>query len=213
MSLFSSIGSSLGGLGSGIMDVLGGGGQSGYGDVQQQLQQAMDWMHQNFPNLQGYSQAGSQEIPGYQNSVNQMQDPFAFADQVGQHYQQSANAKNSINDITRAMNNAGAASGMAGSPALQRALAENVNNISQGDQQNYLNDIMGIHNQYMQGANSMMNNGLNAANSITGQGNAFSGLYGDIGNAQLGQSQSNASAWGNLFGGAMNMPGIRGLFG
>lgn len=197
----------------GIMDVLGGGGDSGYGDIQNQLQKAMDAIKDSYSKGRAgydpYAQAGTGAIGNYQNSLNQMSDPFGYADKIGQNYQQSAQAKNNINAITSSMNNAAAASGMAGTPAMQEALAGKVNDISNADQQQYFNNIMGVNNQYQQGQNNMMGYGMNAQNGINqnymGEGNALAGLYGDMGNAQLGQQQSKAGAWGNLIGGGAGL--------
>jgi hypothetical protein len=195
------------------MDVLGGGGSSGYGAIQGQLQQAMNQLNQNYSQgrdaLTPWQQAGMNQLPGYQQNLDQGQDPFHFMNQIGQNYQQSQSAKNNINAMTSAMNNAAAASGIAGTPAAQLALAGKVNDISNADQQQYFNNIYGLKNQYMQGADSMMNRGFGASQGINqnymGQGNALAQLYGDMGNAQLGQHQSDASGWGNLIGTGANI--------
>lgn len=200
----------------GIFDIFSGGGQSGYADMQSQIQKAMDAINQN--GQQGraafdpYNQAGQQAIPQYQQAMQDYQDPFAFMNKIGENYQQSQGATNQVNAITQAMQNAAAASGMAGTPAVQEALGQKVNDIVGADQNNYMQNIMGMRDRYLNNANNLMGYGMNAAQGINqsyqNQGRSLADLYGDMGQAKMGSSQANASGWGNLFGLGANVAGM-----
>lgn len=200
----------------GVFDVFSGGGSSGYSDIQAQLQKAMEEMRNDYAQGRGalapWQQAGQGQIPAYEKAVGEMANPFDWMDQIAGHYTQSQTAKNNINAITQAMNNAAAASGMAGTPAVQQALAGKVNDIVNADQDSYFQKIYNLRNQFLNGSNNLMGYGFNAANGINNnymnEGNAMAGLYGDMGNAQYGQRQANAGGWGNVISAGANLAGM-----
>jgi hypothetical protein len=138
-------------------------------------------------NLSPYMQAGNGAIGTYQNALNQMQDPTKFMNNIMGQYQQSPWAKFQTQQGINAANNAGSASGMLGSGAEQKELADYAQNISSRDMQQYFNNAMGINNQYLGGYGHLMDNGLNA-NSIYG------GFLGNLMNSQAGVGKSLASA-------------------
>jgi len=56
----------------------------------------------------------------------------------------------------RAANNIGSATGMTGSTPMMQQAQQNAQNISSGDMQNWLSQVLGINNQYGQGEAGLM---------------------------------------------------------
>lgn len=163
-------------------------------------------------NFNPYMQAGSGAIGTYQNALNQMQDPTKFMNNIMNQYQQSPWAKFQTQQGINAANNAGSASGMLGSGAEQKELADYAQNISSRDMQQYFNNAMGINNQYLGGYGHLMDNGLNAnnmySNFLNGLMNSQANVAGAKAQAQSMQGQTENQGWGDMLGGAASLAAL-----
>lgn len=156
-------------------------------------------------NLSPYMQAGNGAIGNYQNALNKMANPVDFMNSIMGQYQQSPWAKFQTQQGINAANNAASASGMLGSGAEQKELADYAQNISSRDMQQYLQNALGINNQYLGGYGHLMDNGLNAnsiySNFINGLMNAQANVGGSLSNMQSYQGQSQNLGLGEILGG------------
>jgi hypothetical protein len=173
----------MGGMGgmntSGLAGLLGGlFGNSGepFSDAAHQYQH---WGNQAANVQNPFLNAGTGAIGNYQHWLQGMQDPTKFINNTMSHYQESPFAHFQQQQAMRAANNMGSASGLSGSTPLQMQAQQNASNISSGDMNNWLQNVLGINSQYGAGQNNLMQGGQNAANALTG-------LYGNMG-ANLGQ--------------------------
>jgi len=157
-------------------------------------------------NLNPYMTAGTDAIGSYQNALNRMANPTDFMNNIMNQYQQSPWAKFQTDQGIKAGNNAASASGMLGSGAEQKELAQFAQGVSSKDMQQYLQNALGINNQYLGGYGHLMDNGL-GANSIYGSflGNLMSSqanVANSMAQAQAAQGQTENSGWGDMLGGA-----------
>lgn len=200
------------GLFDSVTDLFSGGGQSGYGKMQGQIQNGINSINQNYSQgrdaLNPYQQAGTNALGQYQNWANGMKDPTQYYNNIMQNWQMSPAAQMNAQYGQKAMNQGAAAGGMVGSPSQQEQLGQYMNNLVNTDQQQYFNNINGVNNQYGAAQGNMMNQGFNAANgmnnSFMNQGNALAGLYNNMGQAQLQQQIARGTGINNMIGMGVN---------
>jgi hypothetical protein len=134
-------------------------------------QKASDILSQYFPQAQGYLnpflQAGQGAIPQYQNWLNTMKDPSGFINNLMGKYQESPYAKFAQQQAMRSAQNMGSASGLTGSTPLMQFAQQNAQNISSQDMNQWLQNVLGVNTQYGQGEFGLMNQGMEAGNSLT----------------------------------------------
>jgi hypothetical protein len=116
--------------------------------------------------LNPFFKAGTDSIPDYQNYLKGMSDPSQFINHLMSGYQESPYAKYQQNQSMRAARNMGSASGLGGSTPLTQFAEQQAQGIASGDQQNYLNNVMGANQQYGQGLSGMMNMGYGAGSQL-----------------------------------------------
>ena len=104
----------------------------------------------------------------------------------------------------RAGQNAASASGLSGSTPLMQQLQQNAGNIASKDQNDWLQNVLGINTQYGQGQNNLMTGGQNAANALTNM-NAQMGQQ--MGQAAYGQQAGKQQDRFNILGGIGNLIG------
>jgi hypothetical protein len=197
-----------GNMGSGLFGLLGGMfGNSGapYNDAMNEYQK---WAQQAQGFQNPYMQAGQGAIGNYQNWAQGMQDPSQFINGLMGQYQESPFAKYQQQQGIRTANNMGSASGLTGSTPLQMQAQQNAQNISSGDMNSWLQNVLGINSQYGQSQQNLMSGGQNAANSLTS-------LYGNMapwmGGAAYGQQAGKNQDFWNMLGGGLKLGA--GLFG
>jgi hypothetical protein len=192
MGLFEGLGGILGGL---------------FGNSGAPYDKAMQQYQQSLNHAQGlqqpYLNAGQGAIGNYQNWLQGQQDPTKFINNLMGGYQESPYAKYLQQQSMNAGQNAASASGLIGSTPLMQQLQQNSTNIASQDQNQWLQNVLGINTQYGQGQQNLMSGGQNAANSLMG----IIGQMGqNMGEAAYGrQAGKNQDLW-NLIG------GIGGLF-
>lgn len=152
--------------------------------------------------------AGAGAIPAYQQWLQGQKDPSQFINSLMGNYSESQGAHNKQQAMMNAGNNYGSANGLSGSSALAQQMQQNAGQISSEDMNQWLQNVLGINNQYGEGQQHLMNMGQNSANSLT---NLYNSMGERMGNAAFGKEAGRQQDKGDMWGGAFNMLG--GLFG
>ncbi len=191
-------------FGSGLGGFLGGiFGDSGkpYDKAMEQYQQ---WANKAQGTQQPYLDAGTGAIGDYQKWLQGQQDPSKFInDQMGK-YQESPYARYMQQQSMNAGQNAASASGLMGSTPLMQQLQQNAGNIASQDQNQWLQNVLGINTQYGQGQQNLMTGGQNAANSLT---NMYNQMGQNMGQAAYGKEAGKKQDFWNTIGGGLGMIG------
>lgn len=155
----------------------GGGGKSGSGKGGSVANQysgggvnAANDMQNAFGNMEGqvsgamnpWTSGGSNWLNQYAQGLQGMSDPQSFINKMMQGYQESPQAKYQVQQGIKTANAADTASGMLGSGAEQTALQQQGQGIVANDQQNYLNNAMGVYNQYLGGMGGLQQQSMGA---------------------------------------------------
>lgn len=147
-------------------------------------------------------ETGVNALPQYNKWLQGMQNPSDYLNNLMGQYQQSPWAKFQTQQGIRAANNAGSASGLIGSTPLAQSTADYARNISSQDQNNWLQNVLGINNLYGQGQFNLANIGQNSANSLTN-------YLGDYSRAQAEAQAKSADAGQNdmfnMIGGGLSL--------
>ncbi len=187
-------------FGMGMGSLLGGlfGNPSGaYSDAMKQYQK---YMQQATGAQNPFYQAGTSAIPQYQDWLKKMSDPTAFINNTMNQYQQSPYAKYEQQQAMRSANNIGSASGMTGSTPLMQQAQQNATNISGQDMNSWLQNVLGVNEQYGKGEAGMMGMGQHAADMLS---QLFQGQGQNMAAGAFGRDTSNQNSWLNsLLGGA-----------
>lgn len=192
------------GLFDGIGGILGGLFGNSSKPYDKGMQEYQKWMNQGIGAQQPYAQAGQKAIGSYQDWLQGQKDPTAFINNAMNGYQESPYAKYLQQSSMNAGTNAASASGLSGSTPMMQQLQQNATNISGQDQNQWLQNVLGINTQYGQGQQNLMQGGQNAANQMSNMYNQMgqtmgSGAYGK----QAGKNQdfwSMIGGFGSLFG-------------
>lgn len=179
-----------------------------FGDSGKPYDKAMDeyqkYMQMGQQTQQPYLNAGTGAIGDYQKWLQGQQDPSGFINNLMGGYQESPYANYLQQQAMNAGQNAASASGLMGSTPLMQQLQQNAGNIASADQNQWLQNVLGINTQYGQGQQNLMQGGQNAANHLTD-------LYNQMGQ-RMGEQSYNKEAskqnnfW-NTIGGGLGMIG------
>lgn len=190
----------LGGLG-GLFGGMFGNSDKPYDAAMQQYQQ---WANKGQQTQQPYLDAGTGAIGDYQKWLQSQQDPSKFINDQMKNYQTSDYAKNLQQQSMNAGQNAASASGLMGSTPLMQQLQNNAGQITSADQNQWLQNVLGINTQYGQGENNLMQSGQNAANSLT---NMYNQMGQNMGQVAYGQQAGKNQDRNNMFGGIGSLIG------
>jgi hypothetical protein len=136
--------------------------------------------------LDPYANAGKQAMGTLQGQYrNLLSDPNSMLAKMGAGYQQSPGYQYNVDQATQASNNAAAAGGFIGSPQQQQQLAQQIGGIASQDYNQYLNNVMGLYGQGLQGMGGINQMGYGAAQGATG-------TLADMLKAQAQNAQSQA---------------------
>ncbi len=190
--------------GSGLGNIFGqlfgnymGQGKNPYDAAMQQYGQAP----QQFQNIYGpYMQQGlgadRQAMGQYGQLIN---DPGRRMNEIGKGYQASPGYEWQKGQMTNAVNNMGAAGGMAGSPQNQQQMAETIGGLANQDYNRYLQNAMGMYGMGLNGMNQIGGRGMEAGMNY---GNQMGNYYGNMaqlaGGGQQYQNQQNQNMWGGI---------------
>lgn len=124
--------------------------------------------------------AGQQGLGNYQNWLQGQQDPSAFINRLMGQYQESPFAHNLQQQAMRSGINAASANGLAGSTPFAQQMQQNAGQIASADQNNWLQNVIGINSQYGQGQHNIMQSGQHAGDFLSQlfsqQGNNMAGV-------------------------------------
>lgn len=192
MSIFSALGSALGGL-------FGGGGKNP-ADAAMPYLQKLPGIFNNAYNP--YIQHGEAAYGMLQPQMQQMmQNPSQLLASIGQHYQQSPGYQFQYKQAMDAAKAMGGATGMSGTPANQQQAAQMVGGVASQDYNNYLNHALGIYGQGLNLGQNMYNTGFNASNALANNmGSAYESMA-KLGYAgQANQNQGQSGLFGTIGG-------------
>jgi len=163
-----------------------------------------------------YIQQGQQAGQTLQSEYGKQLDPATFMNHLMEQYKPSEAYQGRQDDLMKQMAAVAGQGGYAGTPMAQRQYGEQANRIMSEDQQQYLQNALGIYGQGISGEQDFYNKGFGASGSMAdllgGALNQQGGL------AFQGQSQQNtnrqalmralAQALGLGAGAAMNPAGV-----
>jgi len=190
----------MGGLGGMLGGLFGNPGKP-YDDAMRQYQ---EWAQKAQNTQQPFLDAGTGAIGDYQKWLQGQQDPSQFINDQMKNYQESPYAKYLQQQSMNAGQNAASASGLMGSTPMMLQMQQNAGNIASADQNQWLQNVLGINTQYGQGQNNLMNGGQNAANSLT---NMYNQMGQNMGNAAYNKGASQNNNLWNTIGSGMGMIG------
>jgi hypothetical protein len=152
-----------------------------------------------------YSQMGQQDLDAYRQALAQGADPQDLYNRMIGGYRESPEYKAQLEAGQEAANRAAAASGMLGSGAEMQHAAERAQALRGQDVQNYLNRVLGLRQQYLQGQGGLgmgltgrgfqggLQGRLASARDIANQrmqlGEQMGQAYGGIGQSYIGEAQ------------------------
>lgn len=189
-------------------DLFGGGQQEGYQDLIDQLQRGQQsqqqYTQQGIGYLDPYRQFGQQAGGDLQSMFAQMRDPSAYINNILSGYQQSPAEQFAQKQALEAITNQAQSQGLGGSSAAQMQAGQTAANIAGQNQNQYLQNVLGVNQNRMGGLQNLVGAGAGAAGQSAAMmgnlGQSMMSSYGDIGNAMYGQDVSRGTALSNLLG-------------
>lgn len=153
--------------------------------------------------------SGQESMGQYNDWLSGMKDPSEFLNNLMGNYEQSQGSKYLQDQAMKASTNAASASGLTGSTPFQMQAQQNASGIASQDMQNWLQNALGINNQYGQGLEGNINRGQNAGNQLS---NIFGNLGQNMGNAKFGQGQLRNDNISDMLSGLLGLFGGGGFF-
>lgn len=154
------------------------------------------------PYFQPYIEAGQQALPQWAQQTQQLtQSPGQMQNTFGQDFQASPGYQYNVDQATDAAMNMAAASGQAGSPAVQRALAEQISGMAAQDYNNWMNNTLGLYNQGYGGLQNQSQMGLGAGTNLS---DILSDALNSQAEANYAGTQQQAQNAGGLLGGLLS---------
>lgn len=202
-------------------DILTGGQESGYADLSRALGQGVgqeqQYYQQGMGYLQPYQAGGSQALSsllsqlgagGTTQGGGQPQDAQSIIDRIQQHFQQTPAQQFEQQQATEAAQNQLQAQGIGGSGAAAKSLAQTVAGITGQQEQQNLQNVLGLRQQSLADLLSAAGLGAGAA----GTGAKLSGSVADSiatllagqGKAQYGGDVAAGSALNKLISGGIS---------
>ena len=165
-------GAAIGGIGGGLLGGFTGGSASD--PYKKGMEEYEKWIGQARDVQNPFLQFGQNAMPGYEQWLGGMKDPSSFIKNLMGQYQQSPFAQFQQEQAMRAAQNMGSASGLTGSTPLTQFAQQNARDISSQDMNQWLQNVLGINEQYGKGLFGQMGMGQHAADML-------SNMYGQAG--------------------------------
>jgi len=174
-----------------------------FGDSGSPYADAMKQFQRYYKQSQGmqnpFYQAGISGMGNFQDWLGKMKDPSSFINNLMGQYQQSPANKFLQDQAMRAGTNAASAGGLIGSTPFSQQMQQTSANIGQQGMNDWLQNVLGINNQYGAGQGTLMQGGQHAADMMSSLAqmmgnNMGAGAYGQ----RAGQNQD---FWNMLSGG------------
>lgn len=196
--------------------IAGGGDiQAGFGDIEKQLQAGIgtqqQFLQQALGQLSPFRTAGVTGIQGALSALQQEGDPTGFVNQILSQFQQSPAQKAGIQSGLTAVQNRLQAQGLGQSGAEQKSLEQFAQQQTGQQQQQFLQNVLGLQQQRISGLSGLGGMGLQAAGqgaqSIFGTGQNISQLQAAIGQAQAQAEAAKAAQKQQEIGGGLGILG------
>ncbi len=168
----------------------------------QATKQYQDWANKTQGVQQPYLDAGTGAIGNYQDWLNKQNDPSKFINDLMGGYTESPYAQNLQKQAMLSGQNAASASGLMGSTPMMQEMQNNAGMIASQDQNQWLQNVLGINTQYGQGQNNLINSGQNSANKLT---DMYGDMGGKMGEAAYGKEAGKQKDFWNTIGGGLGM--------
>jgi len=161
-------------------------------------------------NYNPYIQRGSTAYDTMTPSLNRMTtDPTGFIDELMKHYQESQGYKLKRDEGLRAAGNTAAAGGMRGSLSDIETESRLADSLLGDDMQQWLQNVLGIQKEGLQGESHLYDTGFDATKNLTGDLSNVLGTKASL--AFQGQANKNQQK-SDLFSGLMKaFGGVAGL--
>lgn len=186
----------------GLAGILGGKLGNSAAPFNAGMQEFLKYFNQAGAYQNPFLNAGQNAIPGYQNWLQSMSNPSDFINKLMGQYQASPQSQYLQQQAMRAANNMGSASGLTGSTPLQMQAQQNAANISSQDMGNWLQNVLGINNQYGAGLSGLMGMGQGSANALT---NLFAQGANTMGQGAYGAEAGRQADKMNQMGGWLSL--------
>lgn len=152
-----------------------------------------------------YASGGVNAMNTMQNQYSQMMDPTAFIAALMKNYQPSAQYQANLQNMTSQLANTAAAGGISGTPLHQQQQGQLANQLLSQDQQQYLQNALGVLGTGLSGENSIFNTGANASNNLADMIGGALNSQGSLAFLNNEQNTNNLSSMlGSGFGYAQN---------
>jgi hypothetical protein len=168
-----------------------------YGQMEKQTGQYLNPYIQQ--GLGSMGQLGGQ----YGNLIN---DPSAMLAKFGAGYKQSPGFQNQMKQALAGAGHAAAAGGMAGSPQHEQQNMELASDLSAKDYNNYMNQVMGLYGQGLQGQQGLANMGFGASRDMA---NNIAQMLEQQAQAAYQQQASKRSGFSNFISGLGGLAGLK----
>ena len=152
----------------GILDTLFGGGNknNAMNAANQYYDQIPGVGHETYdPYINQGQESGNNAHMAYDEMLK---DPQAFINKIMGGYQESDAYKYNADKLGRGMSNTAAMGGFAGTPMDQMNQAEGVQKLLSGDQEKWLQDVLGRYDRGLSGEEIEATRGFNAAEGLGG---------------------------------------------
>jgi len=190
----------------GWLDNLFGGlgfGQSKIGAAQGVLggeQAGLNSLQQFQGQLAPYQQAGVGALGEFNQAIQpQVNDPVGFINNIASQFKSSPGAQFQTQQGIAAANQGGVTSGSLGSGAQQKALSQFAQGVTSQDQQQFLQNVLGQHQQGLQGLQGLIGSGLSADQIQEQYLNALAQQQAQVGAAQGALASANAQGGWHKF--------------
>lgn len=185
-------------FGNGLGSILGGLFGNSSKPYDSAMQQYQDYTNRGVQTQQPYQNAGVNALGQYQDWLNGQKDPSKFINDLMGNYNESDYAHNLQQSSMNAAQNAASASGLSGSTPLMQQIQQDAGKISSADQNQWLQNVLGINKQYGEGQNNLVNGGRDSANHLTDLYNQTGGRMGEQTYNREASKQNNF--WNTLGG-------------
>lgn len=188
---------SMGGLGSLLTSL--------FTDPSAPYNDAMDQLKNYFSQAQGMQSpfygAGTNALGPLQDMLKNMSNPSDFVNGLMKNYNQSPTATYQLQQSQRAGNNSASASGLLGSTPFAQQMQQNAQGIVSGDQNKWLQNVLGVNNQALGGYQNLAGMGANSANQLT---QLLSQLGINMGQLGYGKANAQNQNTGNMIQGGLD---------
>lgn len=149
-----------------------------------------------------WQNAGFDALSKSQGQLDSMlNNPSEFINNIMGQYKPSDQYNFAAGQAKDAAANAAAAGGTLGTGYHQYQIADAIQGLSSRDQQQFLQNVLGVNSQALQGYGNIMNQGYNATGNIAQS-------YGDMAGLKQQEQQARVNGALGLFNGGLSLAGM-----